>query len=297
MEKKLIKVTVGGKELTFETGKIGRQANGSVLVRMGETIVFASACAAPEASPETDFLPLRVDYQENYSAAGKTSSGFVKREGRPSEKEILVSRLIDRPLRPMFEDGYYNEVQVLSYVWSYDTMHLPEPMAICAASAALVLSDIPLIKPIAAVRVGFIDNQFIINPTVEQMNNSKLDLLIAGTDDAVLMIEGFCDFLSEEQVLEAIETGHKGIKAICEALLDWQKQHGKPKNRSTLRPLSKELLDHVEQSAKPLLDKALRIKEKRSARKPLARSNWLCTRLSFRKGTSLNLPKSTSMLH
>lgn len=262
MEKKLIKVTVGGKELTFETGKIGRQANGAVLVRMGETIVFASACAAPEASPETDFLPLRVDYQENYSAAGKTSSGFVKRQGRPSEKEILVSRLIDRPLRPMFEDGYYNEVQVLSYVWSYDTMHLPEPMAICAASAALVLSDIPIIKPIAAVRVGFVDNQFIINPTAEQMNNSKLDLLIAGTDDAVLMIEGFCDFLSEDQVLEAIETGHKGIKTICEALLDWQKQHGKSKNRSTLRPLSKELLDHVEQAAKPLLDKALRIKEK-----------------------------------
>lgn len=262
MERKIIKVTVGGKEITFETGKIGRQANGSVLVRMGETIVFTAACASPEASPETDFLPLRVDYQESYSAAGKTSSGFIKRQGRPSEKEVLVSRLIDRPLRPMFEDGFYNEVQVLSYVWSYDTIHSPEPLAICGASAALVLSDIPLIKPIAAVRVGLIDNHFIVNPTSEQMNTSKLDLMIAGTDDAVLMIEGSCDFLTEDQILEAIEIGHHGIKVICEALLDWQKQHGKAKNRTSLRPLPAKLLEQVEAHAKADLDKALRIKEK-----------------------------------
>jgi polyribonucleotide nucleotidyltransferase len=262
MQHKTIKVIVGGKELIFETGKIARQANGSVLVRMGETIVFTAACAASEASPETDFLPLRVDYQESYSAAGKTSSGFIKRQGRPSEKEILVSRLIDRPLRPMFEEGYYNEVQVLSYVWSYDTLHSPEPLAICGASAALVLSDIPLIKPIAAVRVGFIDNQFVINPTTEQMSTSKLDLMLAGTDDAVLMIEGHCDFLTEDQILQAIETGHQGIKVICEALLDWQKQHGKEKNRTSLKPKQTELLGHVDTHVQSDLSKALRIKEK-----------------------------------
>lgn len=262
MQRHTIKVNVGGKELIFETGKIGRQANGSVLVRMGETIVFTSACAAPETSPDTDFLPLRVDYQESYSAAGKTSSGFIKRQGRPSEKEILVSRLIDRPLRPMFEDGFYNEVQVLSYVWSYDTVHSPEPLAICGASAALVLSDIPLIKPIAGVRVGYINNQFVINPTSEQMDTSKLDLMLAGTDDALLMIEGHCDFLTEEQVLGAIEFGHQGIKVICEALVDWQKQHGKPKNRDSLKPHSADLLESVEKHVKVELDKALRIKEK-----------------------------------
>lgn len=269
MQKKTLKITVGGKELTFETGKIARQASGSVLVRMGETIVFAAACGAPEASPDTDFLPLRVDYQESYSAAGKTSSGFIKRQGRPSEKEILVSRLIDRPLRPMFEDGYYNEVQLLSYVWSYDTVNSPEPLAICAASAALVLSDIPLIKPIAGVRVGYINNKFVINPTIEEMNTSKLDLMLAGTDDAVLMIEGHCDFLTEDQILEAIETGHQGIKVICEALLSWQKDHGKPKNRTSLKPHSTELLKHVEDKVKVGLDRALRIKEKQKREEAL----------------------------
>jgi polyribonucleotide nucleotidyltransferase len=262
LERKTIKVKVDDKEITFETGKIGRQANGSVLVQLGETIVFATACAASEAQAGTDFLPLRVDYQESLSSAGKTSSGFIKRQGRPSEKEIMGCRLIDRPLRPMFEDGYFNEVQILSYVWSYDTMNSPEPLAICAASAALVLSDIPLIKPVAGVRVGLINNKFVINPTIEEMKTSKLDLMMAGTDDAVLMIEGFCDFLTEDQVLEAIHAGHEAIKTICEALLKWQGEIGKPKNRSTLRPLPSDLLEQVSVVANPLLASALRIKEK-----------------------------------
>ena len=262
MEKKTLTVKVGEQELHFETGKIAKQANGSVLVRVGDTLVFAAATAAPEASPTADFFPLRVDYQENYSAAGKTLSGFVKRQGRPSEKEILVSRLIDRPIRPMFEEGYYNEVQILSYVWSYDTVNSPEPLAICAASAALVLSDIPFIKPVAAVRVGFINHKFVVNPTNNHMAESKLDLMIAGTEDAVLMIEGYCDFLTEEQVLEAIQEGHKGIKTICVALHKWQRELGKPKRRSALRVLPKELLDEVEKVAVVDLKKALRVNEK-----------------------------------
>lgn len=262
MERKKISLKIGDQELAFETGKIAKQANGSVLVRLGETIVFAAATAAKEAAPDIDFLPLRIDYQENYSAAGKTSSGFVKRQGRPSEREILVSRLIDRPLRPMFEDGYYNEVQVLSYVWSYDTVNSPDPLAICAASAALVISDIPLIKPIAGVRVGFIHNRFIVNPTNEQMEASKMDLMLAGTDDAVLMIEGSCDFLTEEQVLEAIETGHQAIKLICETLSKWQEEIGKKKNLDTLKKLPSSLLEEMEKFAAPLLDPALRIKDK-----------------------------------
>ena len=255
-------VTINGQEITFETGQVARQANGSVIVRSGDTVVFCSACAASEPAEGADFFPLRVDYQENFSSVGKTLSGFIKRQGRPSEKEILVSRLIDRPLRPMFEEGYYNEVQILSYVWSYDGMVSPEPLAICAASAALAISDIPLLKPIGAVRVGMVDGQFIVNPTAEQQKKSSLDLLLAGTDDAVLMIEGFCDFLTEEQVLQAIVAGHEAIKEICAVIGAWQKHIGQPKHVATLRKLPQELLSTVDTIASPLLDKALRIPEK-----------------------------------
>lgn len=270
MQRETISVQVGAEEIVFETGKIARQAGGAVIVRCGETIVFTTACAAPTADPETDFFPLRVDYQEKFSSAGKTLGGFIKREGRPTEREILVSRLIDRPLRPMFEEGYYNEVQILSYVWSYDGIHSPEPLAICGASAALVISDAPLIKPVGAVRVGFIDGKFIVNPTIEQQKLSKLDLMLAGTEEAVLMIEGFCDFLTEEQVLEAIETGHKSIKLICQALEQWKTKVGKAKNRETLRLLPKELYNDVEAIANPLLESALRIQEKQKREDALA---------------------------
>lgn len=262
MKRETIAVSVGGKEIIFETGKIARQANGAVLVKSGETVLLNTACAASEAAEGADFFPLRVDYQENFSSAGKTASGFIKRQGRPSEKETLVSRLIDRPIRPMFEDGYYNEVQVLSYVWSYDGVHSPEPLAICGTSAALVISDIPLLKPIAGVRVGLINNKFVINPSPEQQKTSKLDLVLAGTDNAVLMIEGYCDFLTEEQVLEAIAMGHEGIKTICETLSAWQQQVGKPKHRGTIQTLPKELLLSVEKIAEPRLIPALRIAEK-----------------------------------
>lgn len=257
-----ISVTVGEQQIIFGTGKIARQANGAVEVRCGDTIVFNTACAAPTPGATADFLPLKVDYQEPLSASGKTSSGFIKRQGRPSEREILVSRLIDRPLRPMFEDGYYCEVQVLSYVWSYDGVNMPDPLAICGCSAALVLSDIPLIKPVAGVRVGLVDGKFILNPTAAQQRESKLDLSLAGTEDGILMIEGFCDFLTEEQIVEAIELGHSGIKVICAALLDWQKKIGKPKNLSVLQKLPEEVLSAVDAIASPLLATALRIPEK-----------------------------------
>lgn len=269
MERHTISVQVGSQNIIFETGKIARQANGAALVRLGDTIVFASACAAPMPNPEADFFPLRVDYQENYSAAGKTSSGFIKRQGRPSEREILVSRLIDRPLRPLFQDGYFNEVQILAYVWSYDMANSPEPLAICAASAALVLSDIPLIKPIGAVRVGLINGQFIINPTNEEAKKSKLDLMLAGSEDAVLMIEGSCDFLTEEQVLDAIEVGHKSIQEICRALKKWQSELGKVKSNAVIRTLPVELVDEVERIVKPTLDAALRLKEKQKREEAL----------------------------
>lgn len=259
---KQLHVSVGGKTLTFETGKIARQANAAVTLQCGDTLLLTTVCSASKPAEEIDFLPLRVDYQEKFSSSGKTLGGFIKREGRPTEKEILTGRLIDRPIRPLFENGYYNEVQLLSYVFSYDGINSPDALAICAASAALVLSDIPFIKPVAGVRVGAIEGRYIINPTLEEQKLSKLDLLIAGSEDAILMIEGYCDFLSEEQILEAIEEGHAAIKIICEHLSDWQKITGKPKNRDSLKPTPKKLIEEISAEYGSKLDTILRIKDK-----------------------------------
>ncbi len=270
LNREILTIQVGNQTLKFETGKVARQANGAVLVHSGETVVFASACAAPTASAEIDFFPLRVDYQERYSAVGRTAAGFIKREGRPSEREILACRLIDRPLRPMFEDGYYNEVQVLSYVYSFDGLHTPDVLAICASSAALVISDIPLLKPIGAVRMGLINGHFVVNPTSVEMKESKLDLVLAGTEDAILMIEGFCDFLTEEQVLDAIETGHKAIKNICHHLSQWRAQVGKPKKTDTLRKIPAEVNNAVHAASAALLESALRISSKQEREKVIA---------------------------
>ncbi len=268
--KHTLEILVGNKTITLETGKVARQANGSVIISCGETVLLGTACSSPTASPEIDFLPLRVDYQEKFSSVGRTAAGFIKREGRPAEREILTCRLIDRPLRPMFEEGYYNEIQVLAYTLSYDGAHQPDVLAICAASAALTISDIPLIKPIGAVRVGMIDGQFVINPTVEEMKTSKLDLILAGTEDAVLMIEGYCDFLSEEQVLHAIETGHQAIAGFCHKLSQWAEKIGKPKKRDTIRLIPQEVNNAVHASASALLESALRIKEKQEREKAIA---------------------------
>lgn len=263
MERKIKKVDLGGgKELTFETGKIARQANGAVLVRQGDTMVFTSACGQATASDEIDFLPLRVDYQEKFSSAGKTLGGFIKREGRPSEKEILTCRLIDRPLRPMFEDGYYSETQILSYVWSYDGENQPDPLAICGAAAALTISDIPLIKPIAGVRVGRIEGKFVINPTTSEMEASDLDLLLAGTEDAILMIEGYCDFLTEDEVIGSITFGHEAIQKICHAMAEWQKEIGQPKNRNSLRKLPEELLKLIDEKIGGSIKEAINTTDK-----------------------------------
>lgn len=243
--------------LTLETGRIARQADGAVILTLGETMVFCSACSAK--SETTDFFPLRVDYQENYSAIGKTAGGFIKRQGKPSQKETLVSRLIDRPIRPMFEQGYFDEVQILCYVWSYDGQNSPDPLAICAASAALTISSIPLIKPIGGVRVGLINGKFIINPTTAQQKESILDLMLAGTEDAILMIEGYCDFLTEEQILEAISFGHEAIKRFCAGLLEWQKKVGKAKSNENYVTIPEKTLAAIEEHVSKKLQDALRI--------------------------------------
>lgn len=263
-----ITVSIGGKDIVFETGKIARQANGSVVLRSGETILLSTACTGPTLS-EVDFIPLRVDYIEKFSSAGKTLGGFIKREGKPTERETLVCRLIDRPIRPMFEEGYYTETQLITSVLSYDGVNAPEPLAICANSAALVLSDIPFIKPIAGVRVGLIEDRWVINPTVQEQEESVLDLMLAGTEDAILMIEGYCDFLTEEQVMEAIEEGHQAIKLICQKLSDWQKTIGKDKNREELRLLPTGLIEDVDAIMQTPLQDAIRISHKQTREESL----------------------------
>ncbi len=255
-------VTVAGKEITFETGRIARQANGSVLAQMGETMVLATACSSPEPLPDIDFLPLRVDYQEKFSSVGKTLSGYIKREGKPTERETLASRLIDRPIRPMIKEGYHHDVQLLSYVLSYDNVNSPDVLAICACSAALCLSDIPLVKPVGAARVGLVDKKFVVNPTPDEMKKSALDLVMAGTEDAVLMIEGSCDFLTEEDILQAIEAGHNAIKEICACLHAFQRDHGKEKKLDTIHVVSDEILQLVKEMAQPMLAQASVTKKK-----------------------------------
>lgn len=256
-----ITISIGGRDITFETGKIARQANGSVIVRSGETMLLSTACKGPSL-PDSDFLPLRVDYVEKFSSAGKTLGGFIKREGKPTERETLICRLIDRPIRPMFEEGYYTETQLITSVLSYDGINAPEPLAICANSAALALSDIPFIKPIGGVRVGLIEDQYIINPTIEEQERSVLDLIIAGTEDAILMIEGYCDFLTEDQVMDAIDEGHQAIKLICQKLKDWQETIGKTKCRDDLRLLPTKLIEEIDAIMQAPLQEAIRISDK-----------------------------------
>ena len=272
MKKHELTVNIGGKQITFETGRIARQANGAVMLRTSDTMIMATACQSSKPADDIDFLPMRVDYQEKFSSAGKTQGGFIKRDGKPSEREILTCRLIDRPIRPLFEDGYFQEMQLLNYVMSYDGSMVLEPLAICASSAALVISDIPLKKAVGAVSVGMIDGEFVLNPSVAEMENSEIELIIAGTLDAILMIEGFCDFLTEDQVLEACEFGHVAIKEICARLEEWKDQIGKEKNRDILCPVSKDLISEIHTTICDEVTTALAIAAKGEREQALQRS-------------------------
>ena len=210
----------GGKTLTLETGRMARQADGAVLATYGETVVLATAVYAKSAKPGQDFFPLTVNYQEKTYAAGKIPGGFFKREGRPSEKETLVSRLIDRPIRPLFVKGFKNEVQVVCTVLAHDLENDPDIVAMVAASAALVISGAPFMGPIAAARVGFIEGEYVLNPTLEELKTSQMDLVVAGTADAVMMVESEIQELTEEQVLAGVSFAHKSIQPVIEAIID-----------------------------------------------------------------------------
>ncbi|MFO1103876.1 MAG: polyribonucleotide nucleotidyltransferase [Methylocystis sp.] len=208
-----------GRKLVLETGKVARQADGAVMASYGETTVLATVVSAKAPKPGQDFFPLTVNYQEKAFAAGRIPGGYFKREGRPSERETLISRLIDRPIRPLFPDGYRNDTQVIVTVLSHDLENDPDILAMVAASAALTLSGVPFMGPVGGARVGYINGQLKLNPTIEEMKTSTLDLVVAGTQDAVLMVESEAKELSEETMLEAVMTGHRGFQAVIDAII------------------------------------------------------------------------------
>ena len=223
----------GGKSLSFETGKLAKQAHGSVVVRIGDSVVLATAVSNPDPREGIDFFPLTVDYREYTYAGGRIPGGFIKREGRPSEREILTSRQIDRPIRPLFPEGFKCETQVIAFVLSADTENDPDVAGINGASAALTISDIPFNGPIGAVRVGLVSGQFIINPTYDEMRDSILNIMVVGTADGIVMIESGAKEVKEETVVDAIEFAHTEIKKICAAINDLKAKAGKPKREVT----------------------------------------------------------------
>src|ERR1700724_71559 len=247
----------GGRRLVLETGKIARQADGAVLATYGETTVLCTAVAAKSAKPGQDFFPLTVNYQEKTFAAGKIPGGFFTREGRPTEKEVLTSRLIDRPIRPLFVAGFRNETQVVCTVLSHDLENDPDVVAMVGASAALTISGIPFMGPIAGARVGYIDGQYVLNPTAVDLARSQLDLILAGTQEGVLMVESEAQELSEEVMLGAVTFGHQGFQPVIDAIIELAETCAKePWAMADPLPEKAEIEARLRAEISPLLDAA-----------------------------------------
>jgi polyribonucleotide nucleotidyltransferase len=240
-----VEMEMAGKRLTLETGRVARQADGAVLARYADTVVLATAVGAKVAKPDIDFLPLTVDYQEKAYAAGKIPGGFFKREGRPGEKEVLTCRLIDRPLRPLFPKGYFNETQVIASVLSSDSSNSSDILAITTASCALFLSDIPFDNPVGAVRVGRVDGKLIINPDLSELEKSELNLVIAGTRDAVMMVEAGATGVLEEVMLEAIALGHQEIQKLIQLQVQLRELAGKPKREVPVLEMDSAMVEEI----------------------------------------------------
>ncbi len=254
MERKIFKTTVGGKEIIVETGAYCMQANGSCIVRCGDTAVMVNATMADAPREGMDYFPLGVDFEEKMYAIGKIPGGFKKREGRASDKAILTSRLIDRPLRPLFPKGFYNDVTVIATVLSVDVDYQPEVLAMIGSSVALSISDIPFYGPTGSVVVGYVDGKYIINPTAEERAKSRLTLNLAGTKDAIMMVEAGANMLTEKEMLNAILFGHEEIKKIVAFIEDIQKQIGKEKRNIELETIPTEIDDAVRKFADKKMD-------------------------------------------
>ena len=254
-------IEVDGKKIILETGKIARQADGAIIATCGETVVIATAVGEKKVNPEMDYFPLQVNYQEKYYAAGKIPGGYFKREARPTEAETLISRLIDRPIRPLFPEEFRNEVQVLPTVLSYDGVNEPDVLSIIACSAALAISGMPFQGPVGASRVGYIDDKYVLNPSKEEIEKSKLNLVVAGTKDAVLMVESEASGLSEKVMLDAVKFGHEKFVPVIEAIEKLVKDCGKEQWVVEKKDLS-ELEKKISDSFKKDLTKAFSIKDK-----------------------------------
>ena len=255
-------VNVGGRPLTLETGRLARQANGAVVVRYGDTMVLVTACYAPGEREGIDFLPLTVDYRENTYASGRIPGGFFKREGKPPEKEVLTSRLIDRPIRPLFPAGWHRESQVVAFVISADTDNDSDVLALTGASAALAVSEIPMAATIAAVRVGMLDGRIIINPTYDQRRRGRLDLVVAGSRDALVMVEAGAQQLSEAEMIDALDAGHEAIRGIIDEIDKLAEATGKPKLELETKALAPEVVSETESALLGPLADAMRIRDK-----------------------------------
>ena len=263
-------ITWGGKLLTFETGKIARQADGAVMVTYGGTTVLCTAVGASSAKAGIDFFPLTVNYQEKTFAAGRIPGGFFKREGRPSEKETLVSRLIDRPIRPLFHKNYKNETQIIATVLAHDMENDPDILAIIGASAALTISGLPFMGPIGACRVGWDGNQYILNPNIEQMRDATLDLVVAGTKEGVLMVESEASELSEEIMLGAVDYGHKEIENVIKAIIGLAEVAAKEPRALPEEPAEKDEYSKIIKQFRKKFEKAYKETDKSKRSKALS---------------------------
>ncbi len=254
-------IELAGKKISLETGKIARQADGAIIAQCGETVVLATVVGAKKVNPDMDYFPLSVNYQEKYYAAGKIPGGYFKREARPTDSETLISRLIDRPIRPLFPDEFKNEVQVLPTVISYDKENEADILSIIASSAALAISGMPFLGPVGASRVGYIKGEYVLNPTKAELKDSKLDLVVAGTKDAVLMVESEASGLTEEEMLNAVKFGHEGFVPVIEMIEELAKECKKPDWIVEKKDLS-EVKNKLENEFTEELKKAFSIKDK-----------------------------------
>ncbi len=264
-----IEMDLDGKTLSFEAGWLAKQANGSVVVRYGDTMVLVTATMAKQAKEGVDFFPLTVDYREKTYAAGRIPGGFLKREARPQDHETLTSRLIDRPIRPLFPDEFRTETQVVCLVVSHDQENPPDVIALSGASTALLISDIPFENPVAGVRVGRIEGEFVINPTYEEQKQSDLHLLMAGTADALVMVEAGADELDEETMMNALEFGHDRIKKIVELQIKFREMIGKEKAPVEIPEKNEELITKVKTTTQASVESAMQIADKKERKEAL----------------------------
>jgi len=255
-------ILVGSRTVSIETGKLAKQADGSVIVRSGDTMVIVTACHANTPRVGIDFLPLTVDYREYTYASGRIPGGFFKREGKPAEKEVLTSRLIDRPIRPLFPNGWHYETQIVALLISADSENDSDVLAITGASAALALSSVPVEKSIAGVRVGLIDGQYLVNPTYAERKKSKIDLVVAGTQDAIVMVEAGAKEATEEEMVGALEAAHQAIRQIVHAIDDLRRELGKPKKKVKSKTIAHDFYREVEEQVYVPLAEAMRIQDK-----------------------------------